>query len=178
MTKLVLAIVSILLMGLGGILAVSNHNEARRQATAIVAKDNNGQPTDTERAALKSYASIHTFGGVTVTLEAAYGRAQAQARTQADAAVSNNQLYSAAQQACSGRTDSVTQARCVQTYVSQRLTAAPAPVQVAAPKANDFTYVYASPFWSADAAGASLLGGLAALIMAGLMQFGRKRYGR
>ena len=175
MTKRILAIVGILLLGAGGWMAFSNHQEAQTQAEAIVAKDNTGQAVDADLSILKAYARTHTNGGVTVTLNAAFQRAQALAQAPSNAAASNAKLYNEAQQACSGRTDSITQARCVQDYVSQRLIAAPAPSQVAAPKASDFVFAYRSPLWTPDAAGSSLLGGVAALLMVGFMTFRQKQ---
>jgi len=152
MTKRILVIVGLLLLGAGGWLAILNHNEAQTQVAAIIAKDNSGQGVEAELSALKSYAATHTNGSSSVTLTAALQRAQAQARAQSDSSASSSQLYSAAQQACSGHTDSITQARCVQDYVSKRLVAAPAPSQVAAPKASDFVFAYGSPIWTPDAA--------------------------
>jgi len=178
MTKRILVIVGLLLLGLGGWLVLSNQKDAQAQAAAIVAKDNSGQAVDVEQSTLKNYAATHTGGGVTVTLTAAFQRAQAQARVQSDAAASNAKLYSAAQQACSGRTDSITQARCVQDYVSKRLVAAPAPTQVAAPKASDFVFAYGSPLWTPDSAGACLLGGVAAMLMVGFMIIRRRQHER
>lgn len=165
MTKQILVIVGILLLGAGGWLATSNHKEAQTQANAIVAKDNSGQAVDADLSILKTYAATHTNGGIKVTLSASFQRAQAQALAQSEAAASSTKLYSEAQQACSGRTDSITQSRCVQDYVSKRLVAAPAPSQVAAPKASDFVFAYGSPLWTPDAAGSCLLGGVAALLM-------------
>lgn len=175
MTKRILVIAGILLLGAGGWLAVSNQKEAQVRVNTIVAKDNSGQETSADLATLKSYAATHTNGGATVTLTAAFQRAQAQALAQSNSAAANAQLYSAAQQACSGRSDSIVQSRCVQDYVSKRLVAAPAPSQIAPPKASDFVFAYRSPLWTPDSAGACLLGGVAALLMVGYMTVGRKQ---
>jgi hypothetical protein len=178
MTKQILAIVGLLLLGSGIGLAVANQKGAQTRAAAIVAQDNQGQDTGEAVSALKSYAATHINGGATVTLTAAFQRTQAQAKVQAEAASASAKLYSAAQQACSGHTDSITQARCVQDYVSKRLVAAPAPSQVPAPKVSDFTFAYQSPLWTPDAAGACLLGGIAALMMVGLMSIRRTKHAR
>jgi hypothetical protein len=178
MTKRILAIVGLLLLGAGVGLTAANQKEAQTRVAAIVAKDNQGQETATDLNALKSYAAAHINGSATVTLIAAFQRAQAQAQAQSEAASSSNKLYSEAQQVCSGHTDSITQARCVQAYVSQRLVAAPAPSQVTAPLASNFVFVYKSPLWTPDTAGACLLGGIAVLLMVGFMTVGRNKYER
>lgn len=178
MTKPILAIVGLLLLGAGIWLAVANQSQAKAQVAAIIAKDNSGQDTAADLSALKTYAASHTNGSATVTLVAAYERAQAQAKAQAEAGSASAKLYGAAQQACAGRTDSITQARCVADYVSKRLVAAPVPSQIPAPKASDYTFTYSSPMWAPDGAGASLLGGIAAFLLLGFATIKQTRHER
>ena len=177
MTKRILLVLGITLLIGGGVLGLLNQRQATRQANAIIAADNQALDTTAAIAALKAYAADHTGAGVTFTLSAAYARAQAAATAQASAAANSVALYSQAQQACSGRTDSITQSRCVQDYVSKRLVKAPAPAQVAVPQAADFAYRFRNRAWAPDGAGALLLGGALALV-AGVVMTVRGRIGR
>jgi hypothetical protein len=170
-----------LLFGLAAVLAASgiwfsyqNHQQAGVQAAAIIKADSLGQDTVAAINNLKLFVGSHMGSGVNFTLQAAYERAQAQARVAAQAAAGTSRVYADAQAACAGKSDSVTQARCNQSYLAKHLTAMPQPTPVATPKLADYQYIMRAPIWSPDLAGALLAGALAALVvgLAGLRRRG------
>lgn len=141
---------------------------------SILKADLASAPTEATLGALGAFVRTHINASVDVTLTGAYARAQGKAKADAQAASINAQLYIAAQKACSGRTDSVTQSRCVQDYVSKRLSGAPPATQVVAPQLADFTYRFASPVWTTDFAGLLFLGAFALFAGVVVLQFSRK----
>lgn len=167
MSKWILGVLALVLIGGGLYISSQNAAEARRRAAAITAADVAGQDTAATLAGLKEYSAAHMGAGVTVTLTGSLQRAQAAAQQAAAAAQSaNSEVYAAAQQACGGRRDSVTQAKCVQEYVSARLVAVPTPTPVPPLVQSDYQRRVNAPFWTPDLAGALLAGGAAALILA------------
>lgn len=176
MSKWILAALALILIGGGIYMSSQNAAEARRKAAAITAADVAGQDTAPGLAGLKNFAAAHMGSGVTVTLTGSLQRAEAAAQQAAAAAqAANSEVYVAAQQACGGRRDSVTQAKCVQDYVSARLVAVPAPTPVPPPKASDYQRRINAPLWTPDLAGALLAGGSASLILATSSFIKRKR---
>lgn len=139
----------------------TNAAAARAKAATITDQDRRGADTKDALTDLKTYAATHLGATITVTLSGSYERAQAQATAPA---TTNAQVYAAAQAACAGKSNAVTQARCNQDYVSKHLvpTGSPAP----APKLADYQKTYKSPWWTPDLAGALFLGAAAALLAA------------
>lgn len=163
MNKRILFIIAgVALLASGFIFRGLTSRNALAQAKVIESADLAGNPdAATKLELLKSYASIHMGAGLTLTLEGSYKRAVAVAQAQAAAAGSSSKVYADAQAACAGKSDSVTQARCNQTYLSQHLTTAQG-TPVAAPRRGDYQITVKSPIWTPDLAGALLLGSLAA----------------
>ena len=134
---------------------------------AIIAADNASESVLAPLAELKQYAAAHMGAGVNLVLSGSYGRAQAAAKAAAQTASdASAAVYADAQRACSGKTDSLTQARCNQAYLAAHLPSVPAAASVQAPAVASFTYHFAAPLWTADLAGALLAGGIAAGVMA------------
>jgi multisubunit Na+/H+ antiporter MnhF subunit len=167
MLKRILFVVAAFLL-LGASFFVRSHNAAAAQAQAdrIVAGDAAGTDIAAEITSLQLYARTHLGVDVAFTLNGAYTRAQAAARTAAAASAANSQIYADAQRACAGKTDSITQARCNQDYLDKHLTNSPQPAPVIEPKVSDYRYTIHSPFWTTDLAGALLLGAIAAFVLA------------
>jgi hypothetical protein len=165
---------AIALAGIGGYFRYQNGLEARRQAAAIVQLDQTQTETiiqtqqtpDSLRSQLKSYVDTHMGASVTYILKGSYDHAVAAANTAAQAQTATSQIYADAQKACSGKSDSITQAKCNQNYLNSHLTTAAPPAPVAQPKQSDYTVTLHSPLWTADLAGAVFLGAGAALLMA------------
>jgi hypothetical protein len=154
---------AVILAGAGIFFRASNSHTARIQADQIVAADKAGTDTAAALASLQAFVKTHMGSSVKITLQYSYDRAQAAAKAAAAAAPSgNSQIYADAQRACGGKSDSITQARCVTAYVTQRLTNAPVPTPVPAPKLTDYQYNLKAPLWTPDLAGALLLGAAAA----------------
>lgn len=161
------------MLAVGGYAAYRNQSQSNAMAAAIRASDTASAPTEAMLGALGVFARTHLNASVSVTLSGAFARAQAKAKADAQAASANAQLYITAQKACSGRTDSVTQSRCVQDYVSKRLNGAPPATQVAAPQLADFTYRFVSPVWTTDIAGLCFLAAFGLLAGALVLRFSR-----
>ncbi len=142
-----------------------NKQEAARQAQALIAADQAGQDTTAPLQSLKDYIKGHMGAKADVTLSAGYERAQAAARVAAQAQAANSQIYAQAQAACAGKSDSITQAKCNQEYLSKHLTSVPPPAPVAEPKLADYQHNLRSPLWTADLAGALFVGVIAALAL-------------
>jgi hypothetical protein len=175
MSKRVLFIFTAVILGAAGIYyrAASTHS-ARLQADAIVASDTAGTDVTAGLAALKSYVATHMGASVKFTLQSGYDRAAAQAQAAAPAS-SNSQVYADAPGACAVKSDSITQARCNEAYISSHLApATPTPVPVPAPRLADYQYDLKAPLWTPDLTGA-LLAGAAAAAFAALITRQRKR---
>ncbi|HVQ43955.1 MAG TPA: hypothetical protein VMT30_03235 [Candidatus Saccharimonadia bacterium] len=142
-----------------------NTRTARLHADQIVAADTVAADTTTQLAALKTFVADHMGASVTFTLQGSYDRAVAAATAAAAVPDPNAQVYAAAQKACSGKSDSLTLARCNQAYLAQHLSTAPTPAPVPAPRAADYRRTFTAPLWTPDLAGALLAGAVAALIL-------------
>jgi hypothetical protein len=105
----------------------------------------------------------------------AYVKAQAAAQASAAAQAANSQIYADAQRLCSGKSDSITQAKCNQDYISKHLANVPLPTPVAEPKAADYQLKLSAPLWTPDLAGAAVLGAAAALVLLLVSGWRRKR---
>jgi hypothetical protein len=170
--SLMFLLAAVALAGIGGYFRYENAQEARRQATAIVQLDQdpatapqaaNGAAAPT---ALKNFVAAHSGASVSYILKGSFDRAVAAATASAQSQIATSQVYADAQRACSGKSDSITQAKCNQNYLNSHLSNAAPPVPVAQPKQSDYTVTLRSPLWTADLAGALFLGAGAAILMA------------
>jgi dihydroxyacetone kinase DhaKLM complex PTS-EIIA-like component DhaM len=126
-----------------------NTRHALRLRDQIINKDQAAQPVAQDIATLTDYVHSHMRTDVKFELAGSYQRAV----TAAQPAV-NGAVYAQAQSACSGRSDSVTQARCVTDFVSRRLPATP---PAPPPDRAKYTYDIHSPAWTPNAAGSAFL---------------------
>jgi hypothetical protein len=176
MSKRILFALATVLLAIAGIFfRASSTHTARLQADEIVKSDTAGADTTAAITSLKGFVAAHMGGSVGFTLKASYDRAQAAAQAAAAATTSNSQIYADAQKACSGKSDSITQARCNQAYIAAHLSTAPTPAPVPAPQLATYQYALHAPWWTPDLSGALLLGAAAA---AGLGLITRKQKGQ
>lgn len=170
-------IAAIVLAGAGIYFRASSAHSARQQADQIIVADTAGAgDVSTRIASLKAFTGNHLGSSVSFTLQSSFDRATAAATAAAAATNSNSQIYAAAQKACAGKSDSITQARCNAAYLAQHLTNIPTPAPVPAPKLSDYQYSFKAPFWTPDLAGALLLGAGAAALYSFMV--GRRKAGR
>jgi predicted membrane protein len=166
--RLLFFLAGVVLAGLGLASQAKDSHSAHSQAVAIVAADQIGtnvQPSSsTAIAGLQDFVKTHMGSSVSFSLTGSYNRALAASQTAAAAQTSNSNVYAAAQAACSGKTDSLTQARCNQAYLQQHLQSQPT-TPVAEPKMADYQYSLKSPSWTPDLAGALILGSLLAMVV-------------
>ena len=148
-------LIAVAVLALIGGLAVrsTNARHANQLATAVIVADGSGNPTAAPLANLKAYIKGHQGAHASFTLTKAYNDAVTAAKSAAQIQASNSQIYAAAQAACSGKTDSITQAKCNQAYLQAHLIAEPANAPVTAPALGDYQYHMSAPFWTADLAG-------------------------
>lgn len=167
MSKRILFVVAAIALGAAGIFyRASNAHTARLQADDIVKADAAGTDTTASLASLRDFVSSHMGASVTVTLKGSFDRAVAALPTPAPTA-NSSQVYADAQKACAGKSDSITQARCNEAYISSHLTpATPTPAPVTPPKLADYQHVLTSPLWTPDLAGSLLLGALLSIVAA------------
>lgn len=163
-------LVAFVLAAVGFYFRAQNASTAHSDVTELQATDTAGGSTTTELVDLKNFTQSHLGASVKFTLNGSYNRAlaQAQAQTAAQSAASSA-LYAAAQRACSGHTDSITQANCNTAYIQAHETAvnlAPIPT----PKITDYQYSFSSPFWTPDLAGALFLGAAVSLVFSLFME--------
>ena len=173
-TRLLLLLGIILLIA-GFAVRLGNTHQATKLANAVVATDNAGTDPTSQLATLKSYVHAHMGAHAKFTLQAGYERAVASAKTAAAAQATNSQIYAAAQAACGGKTDSITQAKCNEQYLSQHLVNLPAQAPVSAPILSAYQYDLSAPFWTADTAGWLWAAALVALLAGFIGLIKRKR---
>ena len=163
-------LVAILLAAVGFYFRAQNANTAHKSVTQIENTDQAGGSPGSQLTDLKNFAQAHIGASVKFTLTASYTRAQAAAQAAASAEASSSAaLYAAAQRACSGHTDSITQANCNTAYIQahqQTVSITPVPQ----PKLGDYQYSFSSPFWAPDMAGAFFLGAAVALVFSLFME--------
>lgn len=166
----VFVIIAIILAVFGLYLQSRDAASAHSQSQAITAADQAGQDTTGQVARLKTFVATHMGTSVQIQLLGSYQRAQAVATESSRAAQSaqagNAAIYAAAQAACSGKTDSITQAKCNTAYLQSHLTTAAIPSILPQPSLATYQSSLTSPFWTADGAGALMLGAICALIVA------------
>ncbi len=140
-----------------------NRQSANKLLQAVDAKDAAGGDTAPEQAALSNYVRQHMGTSSDVFLKASYDRA-VQAAAAAVPRV-DGRVYRDAQAACASRADSVSQARCVQTYLSTRSQPAANPQPLVNPEKAKYMASYKAPGWTPDGAGLALLSALTAAVL-------------
>jgi hypothetical protein len=143
--------------------AVHQHTAATL-AAKITTDDAASLDTTAGQQALADYVKVHMATSRSVMLTASYNRAVQAAQAAADPA-SNGTVYAAAQAACAGHSDSLVQARCVQTYLAAHSSTGANPQPAATPAKADYTKTFTAPGWTTDSAGISLLIALAAMAL-------------
>ncbi|HEY2003526.1 MAG TPA: hypothetical protein VGH44_00225 [Candidatus Saccharimonadia bacterium] len=173
MTKRMLFVLAAIVLGVLGLYNLSENNKTSHAlADEIVQIDSSSSPdVNSVVADLKDFVKTHMGASVTYTLTGSYNRALAASQAAQDP---NTKLYADAQQACMGKTDSLTQARCNEAYIQQHMTGVPAFSPVPTPKQSDYQVKLHSPLWTPDLAGALLLGAVVALVTALLLGWRRR----
>jgi hypothetical protein len=166
MSKRIFFVLAAFILALAGIyFRAANAHAARQQVSDIIRLDAASQSVATSVASLKVYVASHMGASVNFTLDSSFKRAQAAAQAIANLPDPNAHVYADAQKACSGKSDSITQAHCNQAYLATHLVTTPTPSPVPAPTQSQYQYDLRSPFWSPDLAGALLLGAAVSAIM-------------
>lgn len=125
-----------------------NAEKALDLKNQILDKDNQAQDAKADLEELRQYVFSHMNTSTKVELVASYNRAVEAAKSG-----QNNSVYAEAQANCDRRgVSSVAQAQCVQEYLAARV----APTEPSVDK-TPYIYSFASPSWSFDLAGVSLL---------------------
>lgn len=140
-----------------------NNLKAAAMAKEIANKDNLNVDVAADIERLHDFVFKHMNSSLRFELTASYERAVANAKNAATAGVSGD-VYAQAQANCDRQgVSSVAQAQCVQEYLNARIQ--PGPVQPAViPSKSQYTYAFASPSWTPDIAGFSLLAALASAL--------------
>ena len=146
---------------------VVNQQSVSDQMNQMAAYDAQGKATTAQQQQLKQFIESHTGLSAQLFLQSSFERAEEAAKAAANPS-SSGQLYAQAQAACGGKSDSVTQARCVQQYIAARGPANPNPQPVVAPSRADYTFEAKSPMIVADTVGLLLIA-MVALALIGLV---------
>lgn len=153
---------------------MQHQTKLSQMADAIAVLDTSGVDVRDSVAVANAYAGTHMDVATTIMLQGSYNRALSAANTPV-AAAGSGAVYAAAQAACGGHADSITQARCVSNYVATH--AAPgsnAPTsQLAPPNKADYTVTFKGPAWSFDDVGMLLLGAFGLLVAAIILSLRR-----
>jgi hypothetical protein len=166
--RLLFVVAAVALAIAGSYYRTQNAKSAQAQADQIVAQDVNGADVAASLADLKDFVGSHMGASVNLTLDGSFKRAQAVAQAAANASAINSQVYADAQRICGGKSDSITQARCNQTYVSQHLAQVPVAPPAPEPKLADYQRDFKSPVWAPDLAGALFAGAFVTMVIFGL----------
>src|SRR5580704_3405605 len=110
--RVIFIVVAVVLFAAGLYFRAHNSQSAKTQIATIQSLDTTGSDTTVAIASLKTYVSSHMGASAAFTLTSAYNRAQTAAQAASAQAAANAGVYAAAQAACSGHTDSITQAEC------------------------------------------------------------------
>jgi hypothetical protein len=173
MNKRILFVLAIVLAAAGFYFQAQAAKVADTKKAQIVQADVAGDATDASIDDLKEYAKMHMGASASFTLSGSYDRA-AKAATASTAQPDTGQIYADAQRACSGKTDSVTQARCNQQYIQAHTSSLPSPSPVPQPKLAEYQHRVSAPLWTPDITGVLFLGALASA-GAGLFAIWRQR---
>ena len=168
-----LLILSVIAAGFSAQQIIAHRAHAGDIEEAIRAQDQTGTDSSADQAVLKAYTAKHMGTGTTVFLEESYKKATAAAQA-ASNPNSNGQIYAAAQAACAGRADSVTQSKCVQNYLATHSAPNPNPQPVVMPKKSDYEKKFDAPAWTADTAGIAFLVAIALLGMSASLVVNRR----
>jgi hypothetical protein len=175
MTKRIFFILAAAALGFAGLYFQSvNAKEAAARETKVVNQDLAATDTTAAIADLTDYVKLHMGTSVEFTLKGSYDRAMAAAKASV-APDNSSQVYADAQRACSGKSDSIVQARCNQAYISAHLVTTPAPSPLPEPVLANYQHKITAPTWTPDLPGALLLGALIALLF-GLAGLFRRRH--
>jgi hypothetical protein len=166
-TRLLLVATAIIFLIIGLILRSSYQRTTNTMAAQVQAQDNLATDPAASIAALKTYVQQHGGTHAEFTLLAGYQRAVTAAQTAAAAQATNSQIYAAAQMACGGKTDSITQAKCNAQFLSQHLVSVPTTAPVDPPQKSSFIYSFVGPVMTSDLSGLSFLASLMLLLGAG-----------
>lgn len=118
--------------------------------TATSLADTAGAYTAAER-----YAQSHMGVSISLEMMGEYGRQLDQAQAGSGSRM-NPQVYAAAQAACA-KGDSVTQSKCISTYISSNSAPGTNPQPVVMPNQSDFVKAYHGASWTLDGTGVSLV---------------------
>ncbi len=169
MSKRLLFFVAIL-AAIGAIwLTHHDQDKVNQQVKIIQAADAATQSTVSTIQSLKNYIAGHMGTSAKFTLTGQYNRDVAAAQAAALVQAQNSQIYAAAQRLCSGKADSIVQAKCNAAYLQAHLVPIPASAPLTAPNLTHYSYNFQSPFWTPSMAGALWVGALVALAYIGLL---------
>jgi hypothetical protein len=164
MTKRMLFVLAAIALAVASLYSLSQTGkEARLLAATTQNDDLAGTSTAGDIETLQTYVQSHMGSSVSYTLTGSYDRALTAAKVAAAAQSANNGVYAAAQAACSGKTDSITQAKCNQAYLSTHLTNIPQTAPVYQPVISGYQHTLKAPAWTPDLTGSLLLGMLVAV---------------
>jgi len=135
---------------------VAHQRVAADMVDGIVGIDQEGESTSSQLAQFRSYTANHMGTATSVYLEASYNRDK-EAAQQAAQPQANGAVYTEAQKSCASTTNSVAQARCVQSYVAAHAPSSPNPQTVRMPSQQEYVKQLNSPVWTPDTAGIALL---------------------
>ena len=156
----------------GGWQVLAHRSYTAALKNTIVTKDNSALDTTGDQQVLKNYVANHMGTSTEVFMEGSYNRAAEAAK--GVPGQPSGEVYARAQQACSSRTDSVTQAKCVQNYVSTNAAPASNPQPAVMPTREAHTLKFKAPGWTADSAGLAFLIAVSSLVLAGYLRLVRK----
>jgi hypothetical protein len=156
-------IATLVFAGIGIYGVFNNNSSALNQRNAILASDKAGQDTALARGTLANFVAAHMGSSVSFALSDSYNRDLKMAQSAIASTSVSGTVYAHAQAACSGQSDSITQAKCVTNYVSAHVQPGANPQPVALPSAVAYQYHYAAPGWTPDIAGLSLVLSLVSL---------------
>lgn len=145
-------------------LIVSNQRQLVQLGTQLQAQDKAGQDVAAAKQKFTDYAKRHMGVRATVFLDTSYRKAIDAARAAATPAV-NAQIYSQAQAACGGKSDSVSQSKCVSAYIASNSAPSANPQPMTMPDKQSYTVTAVGPNWNLSFAGVSLLLSLASFTM-------------
>ncbi len=169
-----LVIIGVALVVSAGWLLVRNQSHLNILVNQISAKDAAGESVAVDIEAANTYASKHMDISANLSLSGSYNRALAASHAPG-ATTTSGVIYNAAQAACSGRSDSIVQARCVTAYVASHGAPGANPQALTEPKIADYQHSFKGPSWSFDNVGLLILFGFGFLTAAILFSFKHKQ---
>ncbi len=165
MASRIIFVIGVLLLVGAFIVRSSNISHTNQLVASVLQADGGATDTAGPLAAVKSFVMSHLGTHAKFSLTGSYQRDVEAAKAAAAAQATNSQIYSAAQAACGGKTDSITQAKCNAAYLSAHLVSIPASAPVSAPNLSAYQFYINAPFWTPDSVG--LLGAFGILTVVG-----------